>query len=334
MISTGPHISSRWTRIFHRALLAGGAIAIALLLWKLDTRTVLRIVGRVSWGILFIFALELVSQTLNAFAWRLSFTPREAQSYRLTELWRLWLSMDGINYLIPTGTVAGEVARASMLNDSHPAEIRSASVVASRIGETVAQVVVVLAGLLFFGSSVPRIRSYAWMFSTAAVLLAAMSVAALAYLLFGRRWIAPTEEAQPAAGLLKATSRHLRAYFAHCRWRFATAVIVFAAAYIWRAFEAFWICRFIGTPVTVKTALTIEVLSIAIDGALFVVPAKIGIQELGKTAIFSLLGLPLASGLAFGIVRHVREIFWAVIGFTIYSVSKRLRRSALPDAVF
>jgi hypothetical protein len=333
MTSTEPRsgVRSRRLRIFDRIVVIIGVVAVAILLWKLDAGSVLGTVGRVGWGILFIIAQEVIPQAINAFGWRLSFTPREARSYRLFELWKLWLSMDGINYLIPTGTVAGEVARASMLNDSHPAEVRSASVVASRFGATVAQIAVVLAGFVFLVSRVPRVRSHGWIIMAATSLLVLMALVLLTYLLFGRRWITAGDRLpSPARGPLRAMSRHLRDYFAHHRWRFAASVVVFAGAYSWGAFEGFWICRFIGVPVSVTTALTIEALSLAIDGALFLVPAKIGTQELGKTAIFSLLGLPLPAGLAFGIVRHTREILWALAGFTVYSVSRRMRRS---DAV-
>ncbi|MGE5346599.1 MAG: hypothetical protein ACM3JH_11645, partial [Acidithiobacillales bacterium] len=112
------------------------------------------------------------------------------------------------------------------------------------------------------------------------------------------------------------------------RRRFFAALLLFAAAYTWNSVEAWWICRFIGLPVGIRTALTIEVLSIAIDGLTFIVPAKIGTQELGKVAIFSLMGLPASFGFAFGIVRHLREIFWAAAGLLVYSVRRRALSSA------
>ncbi len=334
----------RWMKWLHRLLIAAGLVAIVVLLVRLDARTALGTVAHAGWGILFIFALDLVPQSLNAFGWRLSFAPREARSYGMLELWKLWLSMDGVNYLVPTGTVAGEVLRAAMLSDAHPAEVRSASVVTSRFGHTVAQITVVLAGFVFFVSRVPLVRQHGWIAMASTILLVLVLVAGITYLFFGRRWIAAEDEREDTAsgapntepntapndapmarGLFRATSRTLRDYFAHCRLRFAGSVVVFSVTYLWGAFEAWWICRLIGVPVDVATALTIEALSIAIDGALFLVPAKIGTQELGKTAIFSMLGLPLTAGLAFGIVRHIREFFWAITGFSIYSVSKGRR---------
>jgi hypothetical protein len=117
----------------------------------------------------------------------------------------------------------------------------------------------------------------------------------------------------------------LRFYFGRHPGRFAAAVALFALAYAWVTVEAWLICRLIGLPVDVTTALTIEVLAVAVDGLLFMVPAKVGTQELGKTAIFGLLHLSARSGLAFGIVRHLREVSWASIGLLVYA--SRLRRA-------
>ena len=74
--------------------------------------------------------------------------------------------------------------------------------------------------------------------------------------------------------------------------------------------------------------LAIEVLSIAINGVLFFIPAKLGTQEGGKVLIFTLLGLTPAQGLDFGLLRRVRELAWAAVGLTL--LSRLQSRLALP----
>jgi len=85
---------------------------------------------------------------------------------------------------------------------------------------------------------------------------------------------------------------------------------------------------FLHIQVSAERVLAIEVLSITIDGILFVIPAKIGTQEGGKVLIFTLLGLPPTQGLAFGLVRRVRELAWAAVGLTL--LSRLQSRLALP----
>ena len=73
--------------------------------------------------------------------------------------------------------------------------------------------------------------------------------------------------------------------------------------------------------------MAIEVLSAAIDSLLFMVPAKVGTQEGGKTAIFATLGLSASAGLAFGIVRHIRELAWAGFGLLLGTAHRRMMMS-------
>ncbi len=301
-----------------------------MLLWKLDARAVLALVARVGWGLVPVLALPLGALVLNAAGWRLSFAPEDGRCYPLPELGKLWLAMEGLNYLVPTGTLGGEVARATMLGEGPPPEVRTASVVTSRFSQTIAQVAFVLAGFVFLVSRLPLVQKAGWITPAAAALLGLLAAGFVAYLLFARRWI-PVSGGEPPPGesrgrWLRRIPGRLGVYFGRHPGRFAAAMALFFLAYAWTTIETWLICRFISLPVNVRTALTIEVLSVAVDGLLFIVPAKVGTQELGKTAIFSFLVLPPRSGLAFGIVRHLRELAWAVTGLLVYA--SRLRRAA------
>src|SRR5207244_3235551 len=100
--------------------------------------------------------------------------------------------------------------------------------------------------------------------------------------------------------------------------RVTLSTVMFALGYTWGTFEAFWICRFLMIPVPMLTAFAIEILSVTVDGILFVIPAKIGTQEGGKVAVFAALGLPTSLGFAFGLVRHIRELVWGGLGLLLY----------------
>jgi uncharacterized membrane protein YbhN (UPF0104 family) len=132
---------------------------------------------------------------------------------------------------------------------------------------------------------------------------------------------------------LRNAARRLAEFLRDHPGRVVLSTFMFVLAYGWGCFEAYWICRFLGIPVSVFTALAIEVLSVTIDGILFMVPAKIGTQEGGKVAVFAALGLPASLGLAFGLVRHVRELSWAGIGMLLYALSARRRRWRPHDPV-
>jgi hypothetical protein len=101
---------------------------------------------------------------------------------------------------------------------------------------------------------------------------------------------------------------------------FVLSAAAFTLGWALGALEVYLILWFLDVPETSwRLALTIEVLSVAIDGALFFVPGKIGTQEGGKVLIFTLLGLPPAKGLALGVIRRVRDLTWSALGLMILS---------------
>jgi uncharacterized protein (TIRG00374 family) len=312
---------------FRRVLLLAGAIAAAVMLWNLDVHAVGRAIAHVGWGLPFLLVLEIIPELLHTTGWRFAFDRETSRSYSTGELLKLWVTGEGVNYLVPSATIAGEVTRVAMLNDSHPADVRATSVVVARIAGTLGQVAYLLAGFAIVLPRLSAMQEHLWIGRTAAILLFILVIAVAVYALAGWRWIdkaaASAESRTARSKWLQAVPDHLRAYFGSHPGRFVASMIAFALAYAWGAVEAFFICRFIGVPVSIATAFSIEVLSVAIDGVLFLVPAKMGTQELGKTAIFSLLGLPLSAGFAFGVVRHIRELSWAISGFAIYTTAGR-----------
>ena len=285
----------------HRALvLAAGVLAVAVLVWHADLSVVRTALVAMGWGIVLILGQEAVAHALNALGWRFAFAREHAGSFRLTELVRLRIAGDAVNYLTPSATLAGEVARTAMLADRHGPDVRAAAVILAKSAQTMAQAIFITAGLCLVGTRVaPATGRGALVFGSVAVALAAALI-----LLHRNAWI-------------RAVATRLRDGIRGQPGRLALSVLMFALAYAWGAFEAYWICWFLGHPVSLATAAMIEVLSITVDGLLFVVPAKIGTQEGGKMAVFGMLGLSTSLGLAFGIVRHVRELTWAGLGLLL-----------------
>lgn len=328
---TAPSRTAAW---FRRALLVAGLTAAGWLLWHLDIHAVGEWIGHVGWRLIVLLTIEILPELLHTTGWRLAFTPEASKSYGTGELLRLWVTGEGVNYLVPTATIAGEVARVSLLNDSHPTDVRAASVVIARINGTIGQIAFLLTGFALVLPSLPVMREHSWIGWTARTLLIILVAAVVAYAVIAWRWISAdvtgTVETMRLRWL-RAMPGHLRRYYGSHPARAVGSAVSFAGAYAWGAVEAFLICNFIGVPISPHTAVAIEVLSVTIDGVFFLVPAKVGTQELGKTAIFSMLGLPLTAGFAFGIIRHIRELAWALAGLGIYTAAGR--RSPAPNSL-
>jgi glycosyltransferase 2 family protein len=301
----------------HRAVLPLlGLLGLAILVWRADTHAVRVAVLEVGWGIVLVVGQEVVAHLLNTLGWRFAFAREHVASLPFGELLRLRLAGDAINYLTPSATIAGEYARVAMLGDRLGTDVRAASVVVAKSAQTLAQAVFIAAGLSLLGAGFviagPRRSLALWGLG----LLLAM------LLIYG----STAARLGPVRAFLRNAARRLAEFLRDHPGRVVLSTFMFVLAYGWGSFEAYWICRFLGIPVPVFTAVTIEVLSVTVDGLLFVVPAKIGTQEGGKVAVFAALGLPASLGLAFGLVRHVRELSWAGIGMLLYALSARRRR--------
>jgi uncharacterized membrane protein YbhN (UPF0104 family) len=213
-----------------------------------------------------------------------------------------------------------------MLHHAETAEARASSVVVAKFNQILAQLSFVLGGFVFVVSAyLPASPHWVRLRLAASWLLILAAGAYLVYSLWGRHWIRDAGIEEFAEKKLWGFGKvpwHLRSYFKKHPWRMGASVLLFLCAYGWSAIEAWLICRFIGVPAPWRLAFAIEVLSIGID-AVLLVPGKVGTQETGKTAVFVLLGLPPASGFAFGLVRHIRELCWAFTGMAVMALVPR-----------
>jgi len=318
-------------KIFERIVTVLGFITLAILLWKFDAAVVWAQVSKVGWGFLIILPMQLCDHVLNAVGWRYAFSASDASRIPFRQLVRIRVAGDGVNYLTPSGTIAGEIIRPGMLADHIPAEARNSSVVVAKFAQALGQAFFALAGMLVllplrlgFLPGRQIINGLA-----GALLLMLVAAASLSALLVRRRdgsyWL---RLSGTVASLREQMGRYLRCY----PGRFALSAFFFMLGFAWGAWEVLVICFFLGVPMDPITALSVEVLSVVLDSLLFMVPAKVGTQEAGKTAIFAGLGLPAGQGLAFGLVRHIRELVWAGTGFLIYAWDRR-RRAARASAV-
>ncbi len=313
-------------RLLRKVILAAGLLTLAFLLWKLDPAEIWRLSSAVGWGFLLILAQEAVPHLFNTLGWVFAMSREHARLFRFGELYRHRIQGDGVNYLTPSGTIAGEYTRALLVDNAVAADIRMGGVAAAKCTQSIAQISFAMLGTaLLLPGSIPALSPYEDSLRTLAFSVLAGLGAAGAVELFLRKSPPP-----PAAQghWLRGLPSQVRGYFRAHPGRWLASIFFFGLGYAWSALEVYWACRFLGMPVDARTALLIEVLSNSADMLFFMVPAKVGTQEAGKTAIFHWLGLGARTGLAFGIVRHLRELLWAALGMALYSLELRKNPAA------
>lgn len=317
---------SRLRAWFTRVVLALGAATFFWLLWKFDPVQVWGRLLSFGWGFAVVLPFQAFDHALNAAGWRFSFAPEAAAKTSLAELMRVRVAGDGVNYLTPSANVAGEFVRPAMLRAPISLDEKVASVVLAKIAQAAGQALFILAGLAYL------LQTRLFAFQGRQALIGGLAVGAILAGLAASTWILATSPPEAVARRFpRAMERTapvralLRAYLSRRPGRFAASIAMFAAGYAWGALEIWLIVQLLGAPLGPAACLSIEFLSNLVDAMAFMVPAKIGTQEAGKAAIFAGMGLPADLGFTVGVVRHVREVAWAGLGFALYASDRPAR---------
>ncbi len=310
-----------------RVILVAGFATIGYLVWKFNPHVVFTQIRLFGWGFAAVLPLQFCDQFFNSQAWRFCFKPQDERRIPLYKLFLGRIAGDGVNYLTPSGSVAGEFIRPVVLGDAAPETVKNASVFVAKFSQSIAQMLFILCGIIFvlddrLSFLSLRERKYATLaaFGMLIFLCVALYLAASPKSIFFTK------------GKWREAKEGMADYLVSHPIRFSISLMLFVVGYSAGALEAFVICHFLGMHITAATALAIEVLSNIIDSIFFMVPAKVGTQEAGKTAIFMWLGFPAAKGLAFGLIRHIRELTWATAGFLVFAWKRRQAAAVIKEA--
>jgi hypothetical protein len=97
------------------------------------------------------------------------------------------------------------------------------------------------------------------------------------------------------------------------------------------AFETWLFLRVLQIPASITTALVIETLGSAVRFATFFVPGSLGALEGANAAAFAALGLGAQAGLAFSLLRRLRQVVWIGLGAFVLLLARARMRLA-PEA--
>lgn len=332
--------SPRGVRIAERVLLVGGVVLLIFLVRRLGAATVADNVRLVGWGIVPIILQEIGAHLANTLGWRMAF-PRPRPPIPFPQLVAARIAGDAVNYVTPTATLGGEFARTRFLDGRAETRPLVASVAVAKLSQLLGQIGFVVVGLAIVLGRTPlpsAVRHALW-----AGLGASMAAAAALVVLQRRGMFAPlwglARRLGVPAGAPGFGRRMLRLDAEIARFHgtalgaFVLSAAWFFVGWTWGVVDTYVTLWFLGVPVTIQRALTVEVLSVAIDGMFFFVPGKVGTQEGGKVLIFTVLGLDPAMGLSMGILRRIRELTWALVGLLLLSRRQQaVARTSQPAA--
>ncbi|HEX3774603.1 MAG TPA: lysylphosphatidylglycerol synthase transmembrane domain-containing protein [Polyangiaceae bacterium] len=105
--------------------------------------------------------------------------------------------------------------------------------------------------------------------------------------------------------------------------------VFFLCGWLCESLESFLILRLLGVQLGFFTIAAVEVMLSFLKNVLFVLPAGIGVQDVGYVSCFAALGVadPLNMGAAFSLLKRGKELFWALVGYALLASEAR---SAIP----
>ena len=99
--------------------------------------------------------------------------------------------------------------------------------------------------------------------------------------------------------------------------RGAAAFLLLFLNWLVQAAEVYLIFWLLGQPIGWTMAFCLDALAMLFTGLGFMIPAQLGIQDGGNVLLTMGFKMGAAVGLAFSIMRRIREAFWLVIGLLV-----------------
>jgi uncharacterized protein (TIRG00374 family) len=251
---------------------------------------------------------------------------RRLRSAGFLRLFGVYLAGDSVNYLVPSGNLAGEPLKAGLLRQDWGMGQALTSITVHKHVEFLAQWIFMVGGtaiaLFHFELATPVAVG------TVAVLGGlGVSLVLLTWVLRRGTYLPVLNRLaawKPLADRLlrhraaaKALDGRLRTFYREQGSRFAAATAFCFLGWCGGLLETYIILRLLSPGQGWLMAAAIEALAMTLNNLLLFLPARVGGAEGVRVGVFVLLGLPAAQGVAYGIVRRGRELIWLVPGLLV-----------------
>ena len=311
--------------------LVAGLALWSWLVWRAGPETLLRYMEQVGWGMVTLLGVAALRHAVRSVACRWAMVDDRA-SFSYPEMYGILLISEAIKFVAVAGLVFGESAKGLMLSRRVSAARAVSSVVLDVALYQVSAGVFLLAGALVLawrGPLSPDLRKTLWI--SCGVVGAAVAVVALG---FARGWRSTRRLLEKLGGRGRGSSRwgrwvsrhgeklegagtQIGGFLHHHPGLFCGILVFDMAAHCASALEVLVALHLLGQPVSYAASVGVEALTkiVRISGA--VIPANVGAFEGGTALVAVALGLPMAAGVALGIVRQARSVLWAGLGFLV-----------------
>ena len=313
-----------------------GLACLGVLLHQLGDPEVWQHVVMMGWGYIPVIGITLGAYTINVCAWRKCFDGGKKRP-RLRPL--LWVKLVGeaLGNARPASQIGKEVAKVMMLRQRMGVIAGVSSLVLNKTGEMISGVIFVLGGVI------AGLDRYAFSEELRWTIYAMLALAVGGGVLTVVR-----QRRNPFTGLLNLLLRMRITFVERYRDRAAEIDRSLAAFYrlnplrlagllglhllTWSlgTLEIYVILQVLGEPLPFVSVYLFHSLMMVINVIFGFVPYGMGVFEGGHVFLFHLMGLEPGTGLAVGIIRRIRKIFWMLLGLLLLLLGSSIIRFGAP----
>ena len=290
-------------------------------------------------GLMIMLVPSAVMYVLDNLGWRFTLGRHKAA----VPFWRLFIIRTAgelVNATTPAAYVGGEPLKASLLKTfSVPMTDGLASVVVAKTTMTIAQIVYILLGIglgiwvLAPSASADHLSGVA-----ATISLGLLLFATAMFIVIQRRGLftllfTGLEKYRIRVTALEARREKLLAldesivgFYTRNRASFLLSTGAFFGGWLVEVLEVYVIMRYLGEPIDIVTALSIDALTTFIKGGTFFVPGSIGAQEAGTLMLLRAYGYSDVTGMTVALLRRMRELIWIGVGVLCLAFMMRTER--------
>ena len=305
-------------RVLRILLLAGGVLALILLVRHVGLESIASALTRIAWWQFGLICLiHGVTMVLDTLGWRYTLVGARPPFFRL---FLARSAGQAVNVVTAVGGVGGEAIKAWLLRREVPYEASVPSLILAKTAEIVGQTLLLATGIAIGWATGVAGRA---LLGPMSYLLLIQVIAVGGFILVQIRAVLAASAAcsrMGAKGGMRVVDGAVRGFY-RSHWRaLLKSVGCHFASWLIGALEALVILWSLHVPATLATAIVIEALGTGVRFATFFVPASLGTLEGANVAAFTALGWTARDGLVFSLVRRGRQAVWIAIGLAVLVV--------------
>jgi glycosyltransferase 2 family protein len=319
-------------RVFRSLATVAGLAIMVILIVRVGSDEALTATARaLGWRSLLVclpFALIMAVDTLG---WRYAFVYDRVPFLRLVAA---RIAGEAVNVMTAVAPVGGDAVKVWFLRPHVPYQESIASVIVAKTTITLSQALFLLIGVIAavaLAVDARLVRAMLWLLLVELIGAGGfLAVQIAGSVTRGARLLARIKKLDVLAGA-ENLDRTLQSFYWREWRRFALSVGFHLLGWLMGALETWLFLRVLQIPASLTTALVIETLGSAVRFATFFVPGSLGALEGANTAAFAALGLGAPAGLAFSLLRRLRQVVWIGLGVLVFLLARARMRLA-PEA--